>query len=233
MAGTLTNVSIAGNNIPGGQVRSISLQTLINQNVSVSYNTLFNDIYVYQPVGVTLTGNTIGGIAPTPTNVVPSATFTALPTATPTRTTVPSPTPTLIVPTATRVPSTATSVSSKTYDSKLSAFVYSSGWQTVSASNAYGGSYRETTQNGATVTFPFTGQSFSILYKGGVSFSKFDIYLDGKLVATLDEKLSTATYQKRWDYPGQLVSGNHTLKMVFKVTSSTVYRGSLDAVIVR
>jgi len=233
VTGTLTNVSIAGNNIPGGQIRSISLQTLLNQNISVSYNTIFNDIYVYQPVGVTLTGNTIGGIAPAPTNVVPSATFTALPTVTPTKTTLPSPTPTLIVPTATRVASTATSVSSKTYDSKLSAFVYSSGWQTVSTSNAYGGSYRETTQNGATVTFPFIGQSFSILYKGGVSFSKFDIYLDGKLVATLDEKLSTATYQKRWDYPSQLVSGNHTLKMIFKVTSSTVYRGSLDAVIVR
>jgi hypothetical protein len=37
----------------------------------------------------------------------------------------------------------------------------------------------------------------------------------------------------RWDFPGQLPSGNHTLKLVFKVTSSTINRGSLDAVIVR
>jgi len=84
-----------------------------------------------------------------------------------------------------------------------------------------------------TVTFPFTGQSFSIIYKGGAVFSKFDVYVDGTYVATLDQKLSTATYQKRWDYPGQFAYGNHTLKLVFKVTSSTIYRGSLDAVIVR
>ncbi|HEX9332584.1 MAG TPA: endo-1,3-alpha-glucanase family glycosylhydrolase [Anaerolineales bacterium] len=169
------------------------------------------------------------------------------PTATPTKIVLPSPTPTLIAPTiaptivstiapaitptlaSTPVPST----SAQTFDDKNTAFVYSAGWQSVSTTNAYDGSYKETTQNGTTVTFPFTGQSFSILYKGGVTFSKFDVYVDGALVATLDQKLSTTTYQKRWDYPSQLVLGNHTLKLVFKVTSSTIYRGSLDAVIVR
>ena len=150
------------------------------------------------------------------------------PTAAPTKTAVPSPTKTATSQ------STTTSQPSleKTYDDKHSAFVYFSGWQTVSTTKAYTGSYRETTQNGASVTLTFSGQSFSILYKGGVTFSKFDVYVDGKLVVTLDEKLSTTTYQKRWDYPGQLVSGNHTLKLVFKVTSPTIYRGSLDAVIV-
>ena len=165
------------------------------------------------------------------------------PTVTPTKIVLPSPTPTLIAPTiaptivSTIAPtqaSTATpSTSAKTFDDKDAALVYSSGWQSVATTNAYSGSYRETTQNGATVTFPFTGQSFSILYKGGVTFSKFDVYMDGALVVTLDQKLSTTTYQKRWDYPGQLVLGNHILKLVFKVTSSTIYRGSLDAVIVR
>jgi hypothetical protein len=111
--------------------------------------------------------------------------------------------------------------------------VYSSGWQTVSTSNAYRGSYKETQQNGATVTIPFTGQSFSLLYKGGITFSKFDLYVDNVLVGTLDQKLGAATYQVRWDYPGQLVAGNHTLKLVFKVTSATINRGSLDAVIIR
>ena len=91
----------------------------------------------------------------------------------------------------------------------------------------------ETTTNGATVTLPFTGQAFSILYKGGITFSKFDVYVDGILVGTLNQKLLAAAYQQRWDYPGQLALGNHTLKLVFKVTSSTINRGSLDAVIVR
>ncbi|HLO32226.1 MAG TPA: endo-1,3-alpha-glucanase family glycosylhydrolase [Anaerolineales bacterium] len=177
-------------------------------------------------------------VAPTatPTKIVlPSPTFTQI---VPTSTLI-APTATLIAPTAATIPATVTvaptsaSTTAKTFDDKNAALVYSSGWQSVSTTNAYGGSYKETTQNGTTVTFPFTGQSFSLIYKGGVTFSKFDVYMDGALVGTLDQKLSTTTYQKRWDYPAQLTYGSHTLKLVFKVTSSTIYRGSLDAVIVR
>jgi len=149
----------------------------------------------------------------------------------PTATKVSLPTPTLVVPTVVNTPLPVTSA--KTVDDKNSAFVYSSGWQTVATTKAYGGSYRETTQNGATITFPFTGQSFSLIYKGGLTFSKFDIYIDGALVGTLDQKLGAATYQVRWDYPGQFAPGTHTLNLVFKVASATVNRGSLDAVIVR
>ena len=161
------------------------------------------------------------------------------PTPTPTRVTLPSPTATSIAPTpaATQTPvaptPTAGSTASQTLDDKNGAFAYSSGWQTVTTTNAYGGSYKETTQDGATVTFPFTGQSFSLIYKGGITFSKFDIYVDDVLVGTLDQKMGAATYQVRWDYPGQLPVGNHTLKLVFKVTSATINRGSLDAVIIR
>ncbi len=170
---------------------------------------------------------------PTPTNTsLPSPTSTLKP-PTPTNTSLPSPTSTLKPPTSTNTPIPTQSISGTTYDDKNSAFVYSSGWQTISTTNAYKGSYKETSQDGTSVTFPFTGQSFSIIYKGGVTFSKFDVYLDGLLVATLNQKLTTTTYQKRWDYPAQFALGNHTLKLVFKVTSSTIYRGSLDAVIVR
>lgn len=132
------------------------------------------------------------------------------------------------------VPPTPTPAATNTFDDTNAAFAYSSSaWQNITTQNAYGGSYRETTKSGSFVTFPFSGQSFSIIYKGGVTYSKFDIYVDGVLVGTLDQKMSTATYQKRWDYSGQLAAGNHTLKLVFKVTSSTVNKGSLDAVIIR
>jgi glycosyl hydrolase family 71 len=163
------------------------------------------------------------------------------PAPTATKVVLPSPTPTLISPTIvptlanTSVPVTPTvvSASAKTFDDKDGAFVYSAGWQAVATTKASDGSYKETTQDGATVTFPFTGQSFSLVYKGGITFSKIDIYVDGTLIGTLDQKLAAATYQVRWDYPGQFAPGNHTLKLVFKVTSATVNRGSLDAVIVR
>jgi hypothetical protein len=114
------------------------------------------------------------------------------------------------------------------------AFAYSSSaWQDVTTSKAYGGSYKETTRSGSFVTLPFNGQSFSIIYKGGSTYGKINIYVDDVLVGTLNQKLSTATYQKRWDYPGQLSAGNHTLKLVFEAVSSTVNRGSLDAVMIQ
>ena len=153
---------------------------------------------------------------------------------TPTRVILPSPTaiPPTIAPTiaptlvSTAVPATPTpgSATANTFDDKHAAFAYSSGWQTVSTTNAYGSSYKETSQDGATVSFPFTGQSFSLIYKGGITFSKFDVYVDETLVGTLDQKMGAATYQVRWDFPGQLPSGNHILKLVFKVTSSTINR---------
>jgi hypothetical protein len=168
------------------------------------------------------TTSVAAGVTPVTTATVsaitPAATFTLVPTQTP-------------AATATPVPVTVTS--QQTFDDNNGAFVYSAGWQNKSATQAYGRSYKETIQDGSTITFPFTGQSLSILYKGGVTFAKFDVYLDGVLVTTLNEKLSSTTYQKRWDYPGNLPAGNHTLKLVFKVVSSTIYRGSLDAVIVR
>jgi hypothetical protein len=137
-------------------------------------------------------------------------------------------------PAPTPVPPTPAPSAGGTFDDKNAAFVYSStAWQTVTTSKAYGGSYRETTKSGSYATFTFTGQSFSIIYKGGSTYAKFDIYVDGALVGTLNEKLSTTNYQKSWDYPGQLGPGTHTLRLIFKATSTTVNKGSLDAVIVR
>jgi hypothetical protein len=181
-------------------------------------------------------------ILPTQTLALPTAT-NLQPTATPLQPTVTpmilptemsAPVTTTPLPTATGVVQPTTGPASEAiFDDKDSGLVYSPGWENQSTTNAYKGSYKLVTQNGASAIFTFTGQSFSLLYKGGITFSKFDLYVDGQLVGTLDQKLSTTTYQKRWDYPGQLGLGQHTLKLIFKVTSSTIYRGSLDAVIVR
>jgi hypothetical protein len=59
-----------------------------------------------------------------------------------------------------------------------------------------------------------------------------DVYVDDVLVATIDQRQDASKYKIRWDYPGQLAPGAHTLKLVFVTTSSTT-SGSLDAVIVR
>jgi hypothetical protein len=84
------------------------------------------------------------------------------------------------------------------------------------------------------VTFTFIGQSFSVIYKGGASYQKMDVYVDDVLVGTIDEKASTTTYQQHWDFPGQLTQGQHTLKLVLiKTSTSSKAIGTIDAVVVR
>jgi len=97
---------------------------------------------------------------------------------------------------------------------------------------AIGGSFARTSTNGSSVTFQFTGQSFSVIYKGGPSYRKMAVYIDGALAATIDQRRDVSTYKIRWDYPSQLPLGQHTLKLVFVTTSSST-NGSVDAVLVR
>lgn len=120
------------------------------------------------------------------------------------------------------------------YDDTDSAFVYSDGWDSVSKKQAYKGSYKVTSRKGSFATLTFTGQSFSILYKGGPAFRKMDVYVDDVLVSTINERTSTSTFQQRWDYASQLTQGIHTLKLVFVTANkSDMTNGSIDAVIVR
>jgi hypothetical protein len=186
----------------------------------------------FDDLSLTISGGpaaTPTSLPPTVTSLPPTNTLTSLP-PTATFTSVPTqPLPTLTLQ--------ATQQSSQlpqetTYDSKQSAFVYSAGWVEEVATAAIGGSYARTATNGAFATFTFTGQSFSLIYKGGPSYRTMDVYIDGVLAATIDERHAVSTYKARWDYPGQLPLGQHTLKFVFVTTSSST-NGSMDAVIVR
>lgn len=155
-------------------------------------------------------------LTPSETNSSPTVTFTRLP----------------VQPSPTGTAQSALPAQETRYDNKHSAFVYSTGWVEEVSRYAIDGSLARTSTNGASVTLQFTGQSFSILYKGGPRYRKMDVYIDGALVATIDERQDTSTHQARWDYPGQLSPGQHTLKLVFVAASSST-NGSLDAVIVR
>jgi hypothetical protein len=167
-----------------------------------------------------------------------TATISASPTTAPTSTHSPTPVvtstatavPTLAVTnTPTRPPATATPASTTTvYDDKNSAFVYSKNWSNVAEAQAYQGSFKLTQKVGSHVTLNFTGQSFSIIYKTGPLFGKMDVYVDGKLVHTLDQKTPTALFQQKWSYGGTLAAGTHKLKLVFSGPSDA--RVSVDAV---
>ncbi len=166
--------------------------------------------------------------SPTPTVGIPSATPTTLPSTLTFTSTAIQPSATI-----TLQPTQPVQTSQETqYDNKQGAFVYSAGWMEEISTAAIGGSYARTSTNGSSVTFQFTGQSFSLIYKGGPSYRKMDLYLDGVLMTTIDERFDVSTYKARWDYPGQFPLGVHTLKLVFVTTSSST-NGSVDAVIVR
>ncbi len=162
-----------------------------------------------------------------PTPVSPTATQPSVP-ATATQTFAPTP----FSPTATLQP-TSQPATKTTYDDKSGNFVYSSGWQNISSSKANKGSYKQTTVNGSWAALNFTGQSFTVVFTGGPAYKKINLYIDGKLVGTMNEKADKTTYQKHWTYSGKLAAGGHQLKLVFVTTSTSKTYGSVDAVIVR
>lgn len=114
------------------------------------------------------------------------------------------------------------------YNDQSSTFVYSSNWKDVVDSQAYQGEYQLTKVIGSSVTLTFTGQSFTVIYKAGPLLGKMDVYIDSKLIGTLNEYASSPTYQKKWKYSGTLATGSHKLKLV--LVGPTNARGSVDGV---
>jgi hypothetical protein len=55
---------------------------------------------------------------------------------------------------------------------------------------------------------------------------KMEIYVDGRLLTTLNQYASSPIYQKKWIYSGTLTTGSHQLKLVFV----SGVQSSLDAV---
>ena len=152
-----------------------------------------------------------------------STTHAASPTATKTPTLAGTNTPTSL-PTNTPAPTSGATV----YNDNDSAFVYSSGWGTITDSKAYKGEFKRTKIVGSSVTFSFTGQKFTVVYKSGPLYGRMDVYVDGKLAGTIDQKSSTEQYQQKWSYGGTLAAGTHKLKLVYVSPSSA--RVSVDAV---
>ncbi len=218
------NIRIVNNefyNVPSPAIASISGTSIITSpNVIASSTTYVTPIKTSTAVISTAT-NTFTPVPPTAaqTIVPPTITSTLL---------SPSVTPTFAPPTI--MPSEPpVSSSDVIFDDKASGIIYSNDpWDNVSKPKAYGGSYKVSNQRGASVKFTFTGQSFSILYTGGPSFTKIDVYLDDVLVGTITEKMKRISFQQRWDYSGTLTSGEHTVQLVFGRGS-----GSFDAVIIR
>jgi hypothetical protein len=174
---------------------------------------------------------------PHPATATPTASHTPLPpTFTPTphpATATPTASHTPLPPTFTPTPHPATptqQVSETTYDDFYPDFMFSSSWPIIDNSQAYDGHYKYTGLQNSSVSLAFTGQSFSVVYTAGPSYGTMAVYVDNKMVGSINEQSSSLRYQQHWNYAGQLSGGTHTLKLVFTGPANT--EGTLDAVIV-
>jgi hypothetical protein len=233
-----TNVLVENNTfvrVPSPQVN------IPGTNIVVRNNTVTNDTAPAPTTAPTIAPTIAPTLAPTiaPT-LVPTLAPTLAPTLVPTLAPTFAPT---IAPTskATLEPTgvvdvlptpQGTAVSGTTFDDKDPSFNYSTGWKNVNSDLAYSGSFHQTSKNGSQVIFQFTGSSFSVLFKGGPAFRKFDVFVDGIKVGTIDQQRAAVSYSLRWDYPGTLANTTHSLNLVFIATKST-QKGSVDAVIAR
>ena len=182
-----------------------------------------NGYVVVDPVYDTASISVAPAASPTSTQA-PTRTATNTPTSTHVPTSTMTSTPTRL-PTMTATP---ISTSPIIYNDLNSAFRYSSNWTKVTDSYAYQGEFKQTKVVGSYVTFNFTGQSFTIIYKAGSLYGKMDVYVDGSLIGTINQYASNIVNQKKWVYGGTLATGAHQLKLIY--VSPTNSKISLDAV---
>ncbi len=244
--GKLKDSVISGNIVPSGIRRGITINSG-NQNVLIENNQIFGGIYLAYPNGVTLKNNTItSGATSTPSRTpTPTSVKTATPTRTPTFTKTPTVTltPATFTPTFTFTPSktpvvshtatleptaTPTSIDDLVIDHTDSSLIYSTGWEEITHSEAYNGSYMRNPKYGSYVTFTLVGESFGVIYTDGPSFRKMDIYVNGVLIHTVTRAAYRTRYQQRWDYPDLLPEGENVIKIVF-----TNGNGMFDGIVIR
>ena len=177
----------------------------------------------------------------TATKIVATATKTKIPAtatavkATATKTKIPAtatrlvPTATRILPTATKLPATATQIApiptqATTYENTSTAFIYSTGWTTVSDSKASSGSYAKSNTLHSSITLFFTGSSFKLAFLTQPLGGNLQVWVDGRLYYTISQKASATSYIRTWRLAAAdtLSLGQHTLTLIFDNPAGTV-----------
>jgi len=100
-----------------------------------------------------------------------------------------------------------------------SSVTWSGTWNTVSSTNASGGSVRYSTSAGAAVTYRFTGSSVAWVSALGLGRGSAKVYLDGVYVRTINLEASSGhsraiVFGRNW-----AGNGSHTLRIVVAGTA--------------
>jgi len=105
------------------------------------------------------------------------------------------------------------------------AATFTGAWKATSQSGAYMGKVKSTRARGAAATFKATGKSFSVLVTKGPGRSKAKVYVDGRLVRTIDTRAVSATYRQLIAIKSFTRAGVHVVRVV---NSATAGRTRLD-----
>lgn len=103
------------------------------------------------------------------------------------------------------------------------------GWRRVNTSSAGGGRFVETDVGGASVTFPFGGGGIDWFTVAGPNRGKAAMYVDGRLIRTVDTYSPTTRYGVRYSVSG-LADGLHSLRIVVLWSRNAASRGRFVAV---
>ena len=102
----------------------------------------------------------------------------------------------------------STPAAAGTLDDKNAAFAYSSSaWQDQTTTKPTVARTRKQPRVVPLSRFLSLDSRSASCIKTGKTYSKMEVYVDDVLVVRSNQKASTTTYQKRWDYPGQLARG--------------------------
>ncbi len=115
-----------------------------------------------------------------------------------------------------------------TYEDTSPLISYSGSWNPYSHASASGGSSRYSSQIGSTAQFNFEGNQISLVYTGLTNRGLMNVFIDGSLIATINQKTTALAWKQQWDSPLLGDTGPHTLQLVH--SSGTVT--DIDAIIV-
>lgn len=169
------------------------------------YNRALSQTEITQNVSAGIHGMTIGTTTPTQ---VPT---TAVPTSVPT-TAVPTQPPTTVAPTS--APPTTAPPQNGVVQSDSASVSRTTGWASITAPSANGGSYLINSSALDTMDFTFTGVGVDIVYTGG-AYGTFRIEIDGAVIRTVSTTRTNGTIRFNDSVRvSGLTNGAHQLRIV-------------------
>lgn len=112
-------------------------------------------------------------------------------------------------------------------------FSFQGSWKADNSVNHFRGSAKSTNVKGSFASERFTGKSFTLIGPKGPDMGKISIYVDGKLIKTIDQYSATNVYRSKLFTKSWTASGLHKIiieRAGTKNTASSGKRIAIDAI---